>query len=191
MKTVQELPEGYREVCSIDLQKNKKDAVIVNVLSAVISVAMFMLRDRKDQFLAWLFGMAEEGRAVTASLVILIGTVVYVILHEFTHGAAMKVFGGRQVKYGFTGLYAYAGSSEDYFPKKQYICIALAPVVIWGIIFAVLQLLIPGWEWTVWIMQILNVAGAAGDIYVSARVVRMSGTILVMDTGISMTVFDA
>ena len=42
MKTVQELPEGYREVCSIDLQKNKKDAVIVNVLSAVISVAMFM-----------------------------------------------------------------------------------------------------------------------------------------------------
>lgn len=192
MKTVQELPEGYREVCSIDLQKNKKDAMIVNVLSAALAVVMFVLMDKRTPFLAWIFGMMDEGRTLQGSLAIVIGTVVYVIMHEFTHGAAMKALGGRQVKYGFTGMYAYAGSSEDYFPKKQYICIALAPVVLWGIVFAVLQLLLPPqWRWAAWIMQILNVGGAAGDLYVSAKTARMSGTILVMDTGINMTVFDA
>ena len=33
MKAVKALPEGYREIYSIDLQKNKKTAVIVNLLS--------------------------------------------------------------------------------------------------------------------------------------------------------------
>ena len=103
----------------------------------------------------------------------------------------MKCMGGKQVKYGFTGMYAFAGSSKDYFPKRQYICIALAPVVLWGIIFAVLQLCLREWEWAVWFLQIMNIGGAAGDIYVTARVAGMSKTIFVMDTGVNMTVYDA
>ena len=102
----------------------------------------------------------------------------------------MKAAGGKQVKYGFTGMYAFAGSSKDYFPKRQYICIALAPVVLWGIILAVLQIFLHGWEWVVWFLQIMNIGGASGDIYVTARVAAMPKTILVMDTGVNMTVYD-
>lgn len=191
LKTVQVLPDGYIERCTIDLQKNKKEAVIVNVLSALIALVMFAMMERKLPFMKWTDEMLAAKQLIPALAAIVVGMLIYVILHEFTHGAVMRLMGGKQVRYGFTGMYAYAGSEEDYFPKRQYLCIALAPVLVWGIIFLIMQLLFTGWEWVVWFLQIANVGGAAGDIYVSAKVSRMSSTILVRDTGVSMTVFDA
>ena len=191
MDTVQVLPENYKEVCTIDLQKNKKEAIIVNVIAGTVSLVMFVIMELKMPLFTWIDEMAEKGLLVTALAAMVLGTVVYVILHEFTHGITMRCMGGKQVRYGFTGMYAYAGSSEDYFPKRQYICIALAPVILWGVIFAVLQILLPEWEWVIWFLQMMNVGGAAGDMYVTARVLGMSETILVMDTGVNMTVYDA
>jgi len=101
----------------------------------------------------------------------------------------MRFFSKMRVKYGFTSLYAYAGS-DAYFDKSSYIIIALAPVVVWGAVLAVLCVLVPpAWFWTVYIIQINNFAGAAGDFYVTARFARLPRDILVRDTGTSMTVF--
>lgn len=191
LNTVQVLPDHYKEICSIDLQKNKREAVIVNVIAGIITLAMYIIMELRISLFTWIDAMAEKGLLVHALAALLLVTVIYVILHEFTHGVAMKCMGGRQVKYGFTGMYAFAGSSEDYFPKQRYICIALAPVILWGLVFAVLQKQLAGWEWVVWFLQMMNVGGAAGDIYVTARVAGMSKTILVMDTGVNMTVYDA
>ena len=101
----------------------------------------------------------------------------------------MKKFSGVKPKYGFTGLYAYAGSSA-YFNRKCYIIIALAPVVIWGIVLAVLQICLWGiWAWIIYFIQIANISGAAGDIYVTCKMSRMPENILVNDTGIEMTIY--
>ena len=51
------------------------------------------------------------------------------ILHEIIHGGFMKAFSGLKPRYGFTGLYAYAGS-DALFNRRQYLIIAFAPVVI-------------------------------------------------------------
>ena len=190
METVQQLPWEYDQIAVIDLQKNKKEALAVNILSSVIAIVMYLIRDRIEPFLIWLGKAAMEDRLIAGGIALIVCTVLYVILHEFTHGLAMKCFKGKEVRYGFTGMYAYAGSSRDYFPKGKYICIALAPVVIWGIIFAVLQALLPQWSWVIWFLQIMNVGGAAGDLYVVYRVSGMPDTILVMDTGVNMTVYD-
>ena len=40
MKAVKNLPEGYREICTIDLQKNKKMALVVNLLAIVIAALL-------------------------------------------------------------------------------------------------------------------------------------------------------
>ena len=191
METVQVLPENYKEVCSIDLQKNKKEALIVNVIGGAVSLVMYIIMEMRKPFMTWIFEKADKGQLLPALAALILGTVVYVVLHEFTHGITMRCLGGKQVKYGFTGMYAYAGSNEDYFPKRQYICIALAPVILWGVIFAALQILLPEWEWVIWFLQIMNIGGAAGDLYVTAKVAGMSKTILVMDTGVNMTVYDA
>ncbi len=190
MKTIQSLPEGYEEVCSIDLQNNKKQAVLVNGIAILLMASMYIAMQSRISFMDWMDQAIRDGRLIPAVLIIGLGTFAYVVLHEFTHGAAMKLQGGKEVKYGFTGLYAFAGSRLDYFPKKSYVFIALAPVVIWGVLFAILQLSLPAWSWPIWFLQMMNVSGAAGDLYVSVKTGLMSPTILVMDTGVSMTVYD-
>ena len=57
-------------------------------------------------------------------------------------------------------------------------------------IFGVLSALVPrDWFWVVWFWQIMNVSGAAGDVYVTLKLLRAPSDILVKDTGVSMTVY--
>ena len=70
------------------------------------------------------------------------GMVLYIFLHEFVHGIFIKRYSGKKADYGFTGMYAYAGS-KPYFNKKSYLVIALAPVVLWGIVLTALLLIVP------------------------------------------------
>lgn len=53
----------------------------------------------------------------------------------------MKAFGTKKVKFGYTGVYAFAGSN-DYYTKGAYLIIALAPVVVWGVVLAVLNAIV-------------------------------------------------
>jgi hypothetical protein len=86
-------------------------------------------------------------------------------------------------------MYAYAGS-EAYFNKKSYIIIALAPVVIWGAVLGVLCAVLPqSWFWVVYLIQIGNISGAAGDFYVTFKFLKLPKDILVNDTGVAMTVY--
>ena len=109
-----------------------------------------------------------------------------------SHAAVMRAFGAKKLRFGFTGLYAYAGSEEDYFAKRPYRQIALAPLVVWTLVFAVLAFLVPRvWFWVVWFWQIMNVSGAAGDVYVTLKLLRRPRDILVKDSGVAMTVYSA
>lgn len=42
----------------------------------------------------------------------------YLVLHELVHGVLIWFFSGRMAHFGFSGLYAYAGS-EAYFKKSS------------------------------------------------------------------------
>ena len=101
----------------------------------------------------------------------------------------MKRFSGMKAKYGFTGLYAYAGS-EAYFNRRSYLIISLAPVALWGALLMILNFALPvSWFWFVYIVQIMNLSGASGDFYVSVYMSRLPRTILIQDSGTSMDVY--
>ena len=107
-------------------------------------------------------------------------------LHELIHGIAMKICGTKKVSYGFTGIYAYAGST-DYYGKATYIFIALAPVAVFLILLTIVNFFVPlSWFWTIYLIQVVNVSGAAGDIYVTCKLLRMPKNILIKDAGVSM-----
>lgn len=121
--------------------------------------------------------------------VLLVLLVVYMILHELVHGIAMKMCGTKKIKYGFTGMYAFAGS-DDYYRKKPYIFIALAPVVLWGVVLAVVNPFVSAeWFWVVYLIQISNISGAAGDLYVTLKFSKLPKDILVKDYGVGMRVY--
>ena len=121
--------------------------------------------------------------------VLILGIALYLILHELTHGIVMKLFGTKKIKYGFTGDFAYAGS-DDYYAKTPYIIIALAPVILWGIVLLLLCFTVPyNWLWIVCLIQTINIYGAGGDFYVTFKFLRLPKDILVRDFGTSMTVY--
>lgn len=189
MKATEILPEGYSEICTVNLQEDKKTSLLVN-LSAVIIAVLLAVPALFAVPVSYMFSM-EKGIVdyMLRFVSLMVLGFVYLILHELVHGVAMKICGTKKVKYGFTGLYAFAGS-EDFYDKKAYIFIALAPVVFWGIVIAVINLFVPlEWFWVVYFLQIINLSGAAGDLYVTIKFFRLPSDILVKDTGTMMTVY--
>ncbi len=183
------LPEGYQTLLTVDLQKDKRLALIINGLAILIGVAMAVSMHLVIS-ITTLFDMNQGlGNYFLHFGALIVGMIAYIVLHEAVHGLAMKLCGTKKVKFGFTGLYAFAGS-EDYYGKAAYIFIALAPIILWGIVLLIISALVPtSWFWVVYFIQIINVSGAAGDIYVTIRFAKLPNDILVRDFGTSMTVY--
>ena len=189
MKAVAHLPEYYKEMLRIDLQKDKKLALIVNILAIVIAVVLAV----PAHFVVPIFSLFNMesgfGNYLLRFVVLLLAIVLYMVLHELVHGAVMKLCGTKKVKYGFTGMYAFAGS-DDYYDKKAYLIIALSPVVLWGILLAVWSCFVsPEWFWVIYLVQITNLSGAAGDLFVTVKFFKLPKDILVKDYGVSMVVY--
>lgn len=191
MKALNHLPANYKEILSINLQKDKKLALLINIAAFVIAIVMAVpmhfyipinsMFDMSEGILMYFFRF----------FIFIVGAVAYIILHEAVHGIAMKMCGTKKVKFGFTGIYAFAGS-DDYYDKKSYIAIALAPIVVWGIILGIINCLVPeNWFWIIYFIQIFNISGAAGDLYVTAKFSKLPKDILVQDCGVGMTVYSA
>lgn len=189
MKAIGVLPEDYGEIYSLNLQKDKKTAIIVNLLALAIAAVMAVSMN----FFVPVTSVFDMSGGIVryflrlAALIVLM--VLYMVLHELVHGIAMKLCGTKRVKYGFTGLYAFAGS-EDYYDKKSYIFIALAPIVFWGTVLAAVNFFVPTeWFWIVYMIQLINISGAAGDLFAAVKFSRMPKNILIQDSGVSMRVF--
>ncbi len=191
MHSTTTLPEGYQQTVHINLQEDKKTALRLNIGASALMIALFVLAHFAFVPITALFSSDSSlGFTILQFAVLAVGYIAYIVLHELTHAAVMKLSGANKMRFGFTGLYAYAGSEHDYFNKAAYIAIALAPLIVWGIVFTVLLIFVPTeWFWVVYFMQVGNIAGAAGDVYVTAKILRMPSDVLVMDTGVEMFFF--
>ena len=190
MKSVSQLPQGYGEILQIDLQKNKKQAMIVNVLSIAIGAIMVVIA----AFFVPLSSIfdGEPMDALVKYVAMIMGLIAYLILHEAVHGIAMRHYcRDAKVRFGFTGMYAYA-ASEGYYCRRDYTVIGLAPVVVWGLVLAVLNAVVSQpWFYVVYLIQVGNLSGAAGDLYVTWKMSTLPDDILVRDSGVAMRVFSA
>lgn len=183
------LPEGYVLQEHIDLQKDKKLMGIVNGLALAVMTVLAVIGHMIVPISRLYSVGGDMGGMLVRVGTLLVGYIVYMVLHELTHGVCMKHFSGARVKYGFTGMYAWAGS-EAYFNKGSYIVIALAPIVVLGILLAVLNVFVSEeWFWVVYFIQIGNLSGAAGDLYVTARFAKYPKDILIRDSGVAMSVY--
>jgi len=189
MKSVECLPEGYKKIYAIDLQKDKKIALLVNLLALAIAVLLAV----PMHFFVPIFSMFSMENGLQNYMIrfvaLLVLSFLYIILHELVHGVAMKICGTKKVRYGFTGLYAFAGS-KDFYDKKSYIFIALAPVIFWGVILAVINVFVcVEWFWVIYLIQMFNLSGAAGDLFVTVKFLRLPSDILIQDQGVGMKVY--
>lgn len=191
MKTLSYLPDDYRELCAIDLEKNKRSALYINLLGVLITLVMAIVMNTIIPLSSLFERDVGVGSLLLRIVVLAVLLVGYIVLHDLTHGFAMKLCGARKVVYGFSGMYAFAGC-HDFFSKNVYLIISLAPVVFWGIIINIVCFLVPStWFWIFYIIQIANIAGSAGDYYVIFHFLFLPDDILVYDTGTAMTIYSA
>ena len=82
------------------------------------------------------------------------------------------------------------GGSAALLARIIYTVIALAPIVVWGIVLGILNFMVPiSWFYVVYFIQVGNISGAAGDLYVTWLLSRMPKDILIQDAGVAMQVF--
>lgn len=93
--------------------------------------------------------------------VIICCVVGFIIIHELIHIIFMSVISKGKIKISII-FPTIAVGSDAYFNKFQYILIALAPVIILGLI-SLICLLLSVYKFLFTILLILNFATAAGD----------------------------
>lgn len=184
----QELPSNYKESQKVDLKANKQ-MLIVNLLAVAIMLVMIFCMNYFVPINSIVSKHSSMNSVLLKVVVIAIGFILYVILHEAVHGLTMKCFGAKHLKFGFKAMYAYAGSDE-YFSKGAYIMIALAPVLVLGIVLGIVNAIVSyDWFWVIFTLQIINISSSSGDLFIAFKFAGIKKTDFVQDTGTVMTVF--
>ena len=177
---------GYKECTKIDLVKNKKEALLVNIYGIIIMVVMAVFIP-----LLIMGGIIEFNLETTFplfSIVLLISLILYIPLHEIVHGIVLKKYTDEKLSFGWKLVYAYCGSKEAVVDRKEYYAVALAPLLVFSVVFISLMVLNPSLSLVWYVMEIMNVSGSVGDIYVSIKLRKeKSRDILITDSGTDMS----
>lgn len=177
------LPENFEERGTLDLKKDKKASLAIQLLFGSLVVLMVVLA-------RWLEFPIDSTWSTARSILATVGMgIAYVIVHELTHGVAIRVLSGVRAEYFFRFPFVCTGS-KAFFNKTSFIVISLTPVVLWGIVLVILLLVLPpDYFLSIYILIGLNFAGAAGD-YVQAYVVsKLPPSALIQDDGKQSRVF--
>ena len=181
-----QLPEHYYLHHDLRLAEDRHSLIVLLVLQTAAVVLTFaaglLVCPLKSAF--------EMGpaRTIMGLGFMCIGLIVYIVAHEWVHGMAIRFITGRQADFGFElkkGM-AYAGC-DAYLGKKAYLIIALAPLLFWGAVLFTLAHEAPdSWFWYIYGIQIMNVSGSVGDLYVTYLTLKAPEGTVVRDFGTSM-----
>ncbi len=186
-------PQNARLVYSLNLLENRRAfwwLQIVSVASLLIFGPLFAwwtVVVRPD----WL-GTFSKGIVVKAGGVVWVVFifVVFICLHELIHGAFFWIFTGRQPKLGLRGGYAFAAAPGWFFPRRQYLLVALAPLVLLSLLGMALVATVPLAGVTgILLAMVLNASGAVGDLWIVYRVMRERGAVVVEDLGDGLKIY--
>jgi hypothetical protein len=187
------LPNDYQEVLYWTLTGKPMRVIAMNILS----VFPFIIFGWIFSWLAFNLGkLPWEGEIRITSLstigLALAGVLLTLVLHELTHGLAMRMFGASP-KYGIKPkwMIVYATSPGYAYRRNNYVVMALAPFIFLSALFVLGMWLLQG---TLWVALLglcgtLNAAGAIGDMWITTIALRYPATAYVMDERDGMRVF--
>ena len=193
MHYTKDLPNGYAPVFTVDFEQDPaqvRSICIIALVMLAIFIPLGLVFVPLSTIMPGGFSLAALGWLLVKIMVGTASVFLYIILHELTHGVLIRFFSGAPAKYGHNGLmYAYA-YSDGYFGKASYLTIALAPVALWTVLLAWLCCVLPmHWFWVIYAVQLTNLSGAADDIYVTLRFLKLPKDILTKDDGARMVCY--
>ena len=184
------LPMNYMLAKIIDISKDRRLLVILNILGLVLFVfsAWLMIKlaivVRVRSSIPALPYKGDLGNLLLLVLWIIAITFFLLVIHELIHGLFFLTFTGNRPKFGFRYLFAYTAAPEWFIPRRYYLLIAIAPVVtitMIGIIavFVIADTLLPALVF----LTALNISGSVGDLMIVAWLLRNPSVMLIQDYG--------
>jgi len=180
-----ELPEGYKAIKSIDA-KDKKTIIwfnLVAIIMMVIAALPFLVLKPVD--------MSNRDMYIPFVLIVSIGMIAYIILHELTHGLIYKIYTKQKLTFGLTLFVAFCGVPNIYVSKKVSLVSVLAPFVLYSVILIpTLILMSANYLYLAFIIIFaVHFGGCVGDLYVTNVLLKLKGKILMNDTGPKQTFY--
>lgn len=186
-----ELPEGYVLAKTVDAT-NKKIGLIMNLAALIIGAVVFgislipiILSKREVSF----------DNTLPAYLILLIGMIAYIILHELVHGIAYKSQTGEKLTFGLKWSCAFCGVPHIYVYRKTALIAVTAPLIFFTAVFIPLTVALYFVDTLIYFAAViifaLHLGGCSGDIYVTYLLMKKytSPKTLMNDTGPKMTLY--
>lgn len=177
-----EKPKEYKNEKAIDLGSERM--LKVCIYAAAIAAAALLASIGNLHVPITVFFDVDGALWLLLRFVIVFACIaLYYLLHELIHSYISKKLSGTKTEIVREKVYAYS-VSNSYFSLKAYLIYSFAPIAIIGVILLLLTLILPDkLFWQVYIIQIINLAGAAGDVYAAFKLLREKQDIVIKDNG--------
>jgi len=189
MKPTQVLPDGYSLSRSIDLKKDTRLAIGLNIAAFLLLIPTVILllqlvRTSHPGSISGSGWFVLSGSTILHVLGVIVSISLVLIVHEFVHGIFFWTATRTRPKFGFQLTYAYAAAPDWYIPVRFYWWIGIAPFLLLGIIGVLLLLVAPEFLLLYLVAAIaMNTAGSIGDLWILYTLFRQPAGCLVNDRG--------
>ncbi|MBQ3394346.1 MAG: DUF3267 domain-containing protein [Oscillospiraceae bacterium] len=159
-----ELPASYCEEFVVDAN-DKKTSFLFSVGSLAITVVLWALA----VIMIHPGGLDEMDMFIKRIPLFFIPLLIYIVLHELTHGAAYKLLTGEKLTFGITLSVAFCGVPNIYVYRKASLISLLAPFAVFNIVFGTAVFMAPN-AWDKLIAALLlgtHIGGCIGDLYIT------------------------
>ena len=159
------IPEGYKEIYHIDAA-DKKTGLLFTLGSLVIAAFIIFL-----VFKGISFGTLNFNEMLKYEIVLIAFLLIYIVLHELTHGAVYKALTHEKLKFGITWSAAFCGVPDIYTYRSTALKSLVAPLSVFSVILIPLSLYLRnvdlGWYLVSGILLAMHISGCIGDLYVT------------------------
>ena len=123
-------------------------------------------------------------------LEMLVCTAVVILAHELVHGAFFWIYSRSRPVFGLRSGYAFAAAPGWFFPPRQYLVIALAPLILLSVLGMLLVAILPAGALALALFgMVVNASGAVGDLWIAFKVIRERRPIVIEDLGDGMNFY--
>jgi hypothetical protein len=186
-------PENASLVYSLDLLNNRRAFWLLQIPGTLAFILFgFLLILWTDQLRTDLYQLYSHGLVVTlwGAFSLLLSATVTIGLHELVHGIFFWLYSRSRPLFGLRGGYAFAAAPGWFFPRRQYLIVALAPLVLLTVVGMLLLLIVPAGALGAILFGVtVNISGAVGDMWIALQVLRQRGQIMIEDTGDGINIF--
>lgn len=192
MRILNHLPEGYSVYKTLDRNdENKKEwckfIILEVILIIIIGIVGFCILKMLGVNV-----LLTNCQIINVLILFCSLAFSYIYVHEGIHAILFKLKGGENIgsdKSGNHSSYVYFKGS--YLKKRDYILIALAPLLVLGIAYIILMaVFVTSYFLIFYVMFFANIVCCSSDIFYSYNILNIPNeSLLIEDSGQKLTVF--